>query len=79
MYQTLHIFMISPLKILVRRQYHDHIHRTLQDDARSSKFKSGDKVLISRENLIDFVEKSHDDVNSDNVRKLWIVESFNKC
>jgi len=71
--------MNAPLKRLVRRQYHDHIHRILQDDARSSKFKPGDKVAIPRETLIDFVEKAYDDINSDNIRIRSIAESFNKC
>ena len=48
------VVMNTPLKRLVRRQHHDHIHRTLQDDTRSSKFKTGCKVAMSRETLIDF-------------------------
>ena len=30
----------------------------LQDDTHSSKFKAGDKVVIPRETLINFVEKA---------------------
>ena len=78
-YQPPDVVMNAPLKRLIRRQYHDHIHRILQDDARSSKFKAGDKVTIPRETLIEFVEKAYDEINSDNIRIRWIAESFNKC
>jgi len=47
--------------------------------ARSYKFKLGDKVEISRETQIDFVEKEYDDINSENIKKHWIAELFNKC
>ena len=72
------VVMNAPLKRLIRRQYHDHVLRMLQGDAGSSKFKPGDKVAISRETLIDFVEKAHDDINSENIKKRQIAESFNE-
>jgi len=67
------------LKRLVRQQYNDHVHRLLQDNAHSSTFKPGDKGTIPRETLIDFVEKAYDQIKSENIRKRWIAEAFNKC
>ena len=78
-YQPPDVIMNAPLKRLVRQQYHDHVHRILQDESHSSKFKPGDKVTISRETLIDFVEKAYEDINNENIKKRWIAESFNKC
>ena len=78
-YQPPDVVMNAPLKRLVRQQYHDHVHRILQDESHSSEFKPGDKVTISRETLIDFVEKAYEDINNENIKKRWIAESFNKC
>ena len=36
-------------------------------------------MTISRETLIDFVEKAYEDINNENIKKRWIAESFNKC
>lgn len=78
-YQPPDVVMNAPLKRLVRQQYHDHVHRINLDELRSSKFKPGDKVTVSRETLIDFVEKAYEDINNENIKRRRIAESFNKC
>ena len=70
--------MCAPLKRLIHQQYHGHIYRILQDESRSFKFKPGDMVTVSRETLIDFVEKAYEDINNENIKRRWITESFNK-
>ena len=50
----------------------------MQDISTILKFKPGDKIPISRKTLIGFMEKSHGDINGDNIKK-WLEESLNKC
>ena len=78
-YQPPDVVMNAPLKRSIRSQYHDYVNQILKDNSRVSKFKPGDKIPISRETLIDFVEKAHEKINIENIKKQWMAESFNKC
>ena len=77
-YHPLDAVMNAPFKRLVWHEYHDYINSIVQDIFTPSKFKPGDKINISIETLIGFVEKSHGDINGDNTWKR-IAKSFNKC
>ena len=67
-HQAPNVVMNTSLKELIHRQHHDHVHRILQVDTRSSKFKPEDKITMPKETLIDFVEKAYDNVNSENIK-----------
>ena len=58
--------LLTPhLKLLFRCEYYDHINRIMQYTSTPSKFKPGDKITISIETMIEYVEKSHGEINGE--------------
>jgi hypothetical protein len=45
----------------------------------STSLKAGQKVGVSRENLVNFVVKAFDEINIDNRRNRYIAKAFRQC
>jgi hypothetical protein len=71
--------MNAPLKRSIRRQYHDYVHELLQNPSSGLALKAGDPIAVSRETLVGFVENVYENINTENIKKRWITESFNQC
>jgi len=41
--------------------------------------KAGDKIPVSRENLVGFIQNAYDKINSVNRKNHWIADSFKTC
>ena len=39
----------------------------------------GDKIPVSRENLVGFIQNAYDKINSVNIKNRWIADSFKTC
>ena len=78
-YQPPDVVLNSPLKRLIQEQYHDHVNNVFKIASKTQNFKAGDKVSISREKLISFVEEAYENINTENIKNRWISDSFNKC
>ena len=62
------VVMNYPLKLSVWHVYHNNINHIVQDISTITKFKPGDKIIISRKTLIGFMEKAHDNINGNNIK-----------
>ena len=70
-YQPCDVMMNKPLKEKVRSHYYKYI--------RGLNSKPGDKLIISREVLMNFIVSSYNEINNEQIYDRTIAESFNKC
>jgi DDE superfamily endonuclease len=70
-YQPCDIMINKPLKSKVRSHYYKHV--------RGLNSKPGEKLVISRENLMNFIVLSYNEINNEQIYDRTIAESFNKC
>ena len=70
-YQPCDVMMNKVLKEKVRLHYYKYI--------RGLNSKPGDKLIISRKVLMNFIVSSYNEINNEQIYDRTIAESFNKC
>ena len=73
-YQPGDIAINKPLKDKIRESYHQHISAITSEN-----FQAGQKIKISRETLLEFIEKAFVSINQDQKRSKSIYKSFRMC
>jgi len=73
-YQPGDIAINKPLKDRIRESYHQHLSVIAGED-----FQAGQKIKISRETLLGFIEKAFRSINSEQKRTKSIYKSFCMC
>ena len=73
-YQPGDIAINKPLKDKIRESYHQHI-----SGIASQNFRAGQRIKISRETLIGFIEEAFVFINKDQKRSKSIYKSFRMC
>ena len=78
-YQPPDVVMNAPLKLSIRHQYHNYVRELLQNPPSGIALKAGDPIAVSRETLVGFVKNAYQNINTENIKKRWITESFSQC
>jgi len=73
-YQPGDIAINKPLKDRIRESYHQHISAIAHGN-----FQAGQKIKISRETLLGFIEKAFASINQEQKRSKSIYKSFRMC
>lgn len=74
MYQPGDIAKNKPLKDNIRESYHRHVSVIA-----SESFQAGQKIMISRETLLEFKKEAPASINQDQKRSKSIYKSFYMC
>jgi len=77
-YQPPDVAINKPLKQKIRALYQQHLSGLICS-SESTKLKAGQKVGVSRENLVDFLVKAFDKINFHNRRNRYIAKVFRQC
>ena len=72
-YQPGDVVINKPLKQALRSKYHFFISENLKD------YKPGDRVEVSREMLVQFIEETFNDINLKEKSSRSIMKSFDLC
>lgn len=78
-YQPPDVAVNGPLKKMIREEYHNHVAKLFSTSKQSANLKAGDKIPVSRENLVGFIQNAYDKINSVNRKNRWIADSFKTC
>ena len=78
-YQPPDVAVNGPLKKMIREEYHNHVAELFSTSKQSANLKAGDKIPVSRENLVGFIQNAYDKINSVNIKNRWIADSFKTC
>jgi hypothetical protein len=54
---------------MIREEYHNHVFELFRNSEESLSLNAGDKIPVSREELIGFIENAYDEINSANRKK----------
>ena len=54
-YQPPDVAVNGPLKKMIREEYHNHVAELFSTSKQSANLKAGDKIPVSRENLVGFI------------------------
>ena len=71
MYQPCDVMINKPLKSKICSHYYMHVQELNS--------KPGEKLVISREKLMNFIVSLYNDINNEQIYDRTIAESFNKC
>ena len=63
---------------MIREEYHNHVTE-LCSSSKQTNLHAGDKIPVSRENLVRFIENAYSKINFTNRKNRWIVDSFKTC
>jgi hypothetical protein len=72
-YQPGDIAVNKPLKAMVKQEYYNYITQHQKD------FSPGEKIKVSREQLVGFIENAFAKVNENQRKKRMIAKSFRTC
>ena len=78
-YQPSDVAVNGPLKKMIREEYHNHVAELFSTSKQSANLKAGDKIPVSREKLVEFIQNAYDKINSVNIKNRWIADSFKTC
>jgi hypothetical protein len=78
-YQPPDIVVNGPLKKMIREEYHNHVFGLFRNSEEALSLNAGDKIPVSREDLVGFIENAYDKINSANRKNRWIADSFKTC
>lgn len=73
-YQPGDISINKPLKDKIRESYHQYVSAIASEN-----FQAGQKIKVSRETLLGFIEKAFASINQDQKRSHSIYKSFRMC
>lgn len=74
-YQPTDAAVNGPLKKMIREEYHNHILELF----RNSEQTAGDKIPVSREDLVGLIENAFAKFNTANQKHRWIADFFKTC
>ena len=72
-YQPGDIGINKPMKDIIRNSYHPYVTEN------TVSFKAGQKIQVSREQLLSFIEKAVDTINDQQKRTMTIYKCFKIC
>ena len=78
-YQPPDVAVNGPLKKMIREEYHNHVAELFSTSKQSASLNAGDKIPVSRENLVGFIQNAYGKINSVNKKNRWIADSFKTC
>ena len=78
-YQPPDVAVNGPLKKMIREEYHNHVAELFSTSKQSASLNAGDKIPVSRENLVEFIQNAYGKINSVNKKNRWIADSFKTC
>jgi len=64
---------------MIREEYHNHVTELCRSSKQTTNFNVGDKIPVSRENLVRFIENAYNKINFMNRKNRWIADSFKTC
>ena len=69
----------GPLKKMIREEYHKYVTELCSDSKQSAYLKAGEKIPVSREKMVGFIESAYKRINDVNKKNRWIADSFQTC
>jgi hypothetical protein len=76
-HQVCDIYVNKSLKALIKKHYFEFRYESLK--GKTAVDLVGCALTIPRENLVDMIEKTFDEINNQNTRQRWISRTFEQC